>query len=81
MKHEREVVLDIIMQSSRVVLLLLLLVVLFAGLVHANKYLEMEDDFDGDYIDYSYYGHLNLPHEPTNEANKEFGIWNNNPVD
>ena len=80
MKHEREEVLDIIMQSSRVVLLLLL-AILFESLVHANKYLEMEDDFDGDYIDYSYYGHLHLPHGPKNEANNEFGIWNNNPVD
>ena len=63
------------MQSRRVVLHLFL-VILFAGLVHGNKYLEMEDDFDDDYIDYSYYGHLNIPHGPTNEASKEFGIWN-----
>ena len=60
------------MQSSRVFLLLLL----FASLVHGTKYLQMEDDFDDDYIDYSYYGHLNIPHGPTNKASKEFGIWN-----
>ena len=65
------------MQSSRVFLLLLL----FASLVHGTKYLQMEDDFDDDYIDYSYYGHLNIPHGPTNEASKEFGIWKNNSVD
>ena len=53
-----------------------MLLLLFASLVHGTKYLQMEDDFDDDYIDYSYYGHLNIPHGPTNKASKEFGIWN-----